>query len=117
MVDRTVARRRLAASFALAVGFGAYLVAGAALAVVHVNHVDGVVLLLIIAAVIGWWATVPGAILVALLGWPFYSGFVTHAYGQLGVTGPIDAVVAVLLLVFAVGASLTGSLPRRQSVK
>lgn len=103
-------RRRLPAYFACAVGFFAYFTAGALFGVLPVGHVAAVVVLLAIAAVVGWWATLPGALLTGLFGWPFYSGFVTHTHAQLGVTGPMDAAVAVLLLVAAVGASLASRL-------
>lgn len=105
-VQRSGEPRRLTPSLAWCAAFLTYLMAGAALSVVHVPHEAGSCLLFVVAAVVGWWTTAPGAVGVGLLGWPFYSGFVVHAQGQLGVTGWLDAVVAGLLVLVAVGASI-----------
>jgi hypothetical protein len=91
------------------VGFGVYLVVAALLTAVPFGHTAGIVLLLAIAGTLSWWATIPGAVGIGALGWLFYSGFVTHAHGQLGVTGPRDAVVLGML----VGATLLSAGARR----
>jgi hypothetical protein len=81
-----------------AASFGVYLVVAALLTAVPFGHTVGIVLLLAIAGTLSWWATIPGAVGIGALGWLFYSGFVTHAHGQLGVTGPRDAVVLGMLV-------------------
>ncbi len=86
-------------------GFPAYLAAGALLAVTHVGHTAGLVLLVGIAAAVGWWSTIPGAGLAGALGWPFYSGFVANTQGRIGITGRADAVAAVALIGGAVAAA------------
>jgi hypothetical protein len=78
--------------------FGGYLLAAALLTAVPFGHTSGIVLLLVIAGTFSWWATVPGALGIGTLGWLFYSGFVAHAHGQLGLTGPRDAIVLGVLL-------------------
>jgi hypothetical protein len=85
-----------------AASFGVYLVVAALLTAVPFGHTAGILLLLAIAGTFGWWATMPGAVGIGALGWLFYSGFVAHGHGQLGLTGPRDAVVLGVL----VGAAL-----------
>jgi len=92
-----------------AASFGVYLIAAALLTAVPLGHTGGVVLLLAIAGTFSWWATVPGALGIGTLGWLFYSGFVAHAHGQLGFTGPRDAVVLAVL----VGVALLSAAVRR----
>jgi hypothetical protein len=92
-----------------AASFGVYLVVAALLTAVPFGHTAGIVLLLAIAGTFGWWATMPGAVGIGALGWLFYSGFVAHAHGQLGLTGPRDAVVLGVL----VGAALLCAGSRR----
>jgi len=94
------------ATVGCAAGFGAYLVAAAGVTALAPDHRLGVAVLLVIAALIGYWTSLPGAALVGLLGWPFYSGFVTHGEGVLAVTGVSDGVVAATLVAAAVLASL-----------
>jgi hypothetical protein len=96
---------RMPMAVGCAVGFGGYLVAAAGLTAVSPGHTAGVVVLAVIAAAIGWWMTVPGAALVGLLGWPFYSGFVAHSQGVLAVTGSRDGVIALILVAAAVVAA------------
>ena len=90
---------------ACAAGFFAYLVAGAVLSAVHLSHVGGLVLLLAIAAAVGWCSTLTGAAVAGALGWAFYAGFVTHTEGQIGITGRIDVVAVALLVGVAVVAA------------
>lgn len=93
--------RRIPAAISAPVAFGGYLVVAAGLTMVRPGRPAGVVALLVIAALVGWWTTVPGAVGAGLLGWPFYAGFVTHADGVLGLTGRQDAVVVGALLAAA----------------
>lgn len=86
------------AAVGTAASFGVYLVVAALLTALPFGHTVGVVLLLAVAGTLSWWATIPGAVGIGALGWLFYSGFVTHADGQLGVTGPRDAVVLGMLI-------------------
>jgi hypothetical protein len=80
---------------------------------VSFGHTAGVVLLLAIAGTLSWWATIPGAVGIGGLGWLFYSGFVVHAHGQLGITGPKDAVVLGVLVGGALlSAAVRGLLSR-----
>jgi len=81
-------------------------VAAAGLAAIGPAPTVGITVLLVVAAILGCCTTVPGAALIGLLGWPFYSGFVTHSQGVLAITGTRDAVVAGLLVVVAVAASV-----------
>jgi hypothetical protein len=92
-----------------AASFGVYLVAAALLTAVPLGHTAGIVALSAIAGMVSWWATIPGAVGIGALGWLFYAGFVTHAHGQLGVTGPKDAVVLGMLL----GVALLSAAVRR----
>jgi hypothetical protein len=92
-----------------AASFGVYLIAAALLTAVPLGHTGGIVLLLAIAGTFSWWATLPGAVGIGTLGWLFYSGFVAHAHGQLGLTGPRDAVVLGVLL----GGALLSAAVRR----
>ena len=98
-------QRRLPAAASGALGFGGYLVAAAVISLAHDGPLVGIALLVTGAALMGWWTTVPGAVWIGTLGWFFYSGFVTHAYGQLGIVGVSDLVMAVALLGVAVGAA------------
>jgi Predicted membrane protein (DUF2254) len=92
-----------------ALGFGGYLVAAAAISLSHNGSVVG-------AALMGWWTTVPGALWIGVMGWFFYSGFVTHVHGQLGIVGVSDAVVALTLIVAAVAAAGARPwIPRRRA--
>lgn len=100
------------AAVGCAVGFGVYLVAAAVLSAVVPSRLVGVVVLVAIAALLGFSTTVAGAALVGLLGWPFYSGFVTHRAGVLAVTGVGDAVVTGALVVVAVAASVARAMAR-----
>lgn len=106
MANLAVAVRRLPPSIVWCVAFFTYLPAVAVIAATHPAHAVGIALLAVVAALVGSRTTVLGAVWVGLAGWPFYAGFVTHAAGQLGVQGPLDAVVAGLLVLFAVGASI-----------
>jgi hypothetical protein len=96
-------------SVATAAGFLVYLVMAALLTAVPLGHTGGIVVLLVTAGVLSWWATMPGAVGIGALGWLFYSGFVAHAHGQLGFTGPMDAVVIGVL----VGGALLSAVVRR----
>jgi hypothetical protein len=96
----------MSAAVGISVGFGVYLVAAALLTAVSFGHTAGLVLLLVIAGTLSWWATIPGAVGIGALGWLFYSGFVAHAHGQLGITGPMDAVVLL-------GGALLSAVVRR----
>jgi hypothetical protein len=99
-----------------AAGFGVYLVAAAGLSALSPGSGVGIAVLLVIAATMGWWTSVPAAVLVGLLGWPFYSGFVTHSEGVLAVTGPKDAVIAGMLVLVAVAAALVHNAVGRAQV-
>ena len=99
----------MSAAVGTSVGFGGYLVVAALLTAVSFGHTAGIVLLLAIAGTFSWWATLPGAVGIGTLGWLFYSGFVVHAHGQLGLTGPRDAVVLGVLL----GGALLSAAVRR----
>jgi hypothetical protein len=88
----------MSAAVGTSVGFCVYLVAAALLTMVSFGHTAGIVLLLAIAGMLSWWATIPGAVGIGALGWLFYSGFVAHAHGQLGITGRQDAVVFGVLV-------------------
>jgi hypothetical protein len=92
-----------------AASFGVYLVAAALVTAVPFGRIGGIVLLLVIAGTLSWWATLPGAVGIGTVGWLFYSGFVAHAHGQLGLTGPRDAVVLGVL----VGTALLSAATRR----
>lgn len=88
----------MSAAVGISAGFGVYLVVAALLTAVSFGHTVGIVLLLAIAGTLSWWATIPGAVGIGALGWLFYSGFVAHTHGQLGITGPTDAVVLGVLV-------------------
>ena len=87
------------------IGCAAYLLAAAALSVASVPHRVGLAVLLAIAASAGWRTSRLGAAGIGGVGWLFYSGFVTHAHGQLGITGITDAYTTLALVFTAVGAS------------
>jgi hypothetical protein len=106
---------RMPASIALVAAFGADLVFAALVTAAHVNHTAGIVALAVIAGVLSWWSALPGALGVGVLGWLFYSGFVAHADGQLGVTGPRDLVVLAVLAGTVTGAVGVRSLAQRCS--
>jgi hypothetical protein len=96
----------------IAAAFGVYLVVAVALTLLTFGHTADVVVLLVVAGTLSWWATVPGALGIGLLGWPFYSGFIAHSHAQLGITGSRDAVVlaamvGTALVVVAVRAMLS----------
>lgn len=94
------------ATVGCAAGFGAYLIAAAGVTALTLGNWLGVAVLVLVAALIGFWTSLPGAVLVGLLGWPFYSGFVTHSEGVLAVKGVADGVIAAVLVAAAVLASL-----------
>jgi hypothetical protein len=89
---------RVAPAIAVAAAFGLYLVAAAVFATFPNHYLADTVLLVAIAATTSWWAGIRGALGIAVLGWLFYAGFVTHTEGQLGVTGPGDLVVLGVLV-------------------
>jgi hypothetical protein len=89
---------RMTTAMGIAAGFGAYLVVAALVTAVPMGHVAGVLVLVVVAGTLSWWATVPGALGIGLLGWPFYSGFIAHARGQLGIGGRQDAIVLAVLV-------------------
>jgi hypothetical protein len=111
-------RRRLPAAAAGALGMAGYSVMAVSVALTPHDMPIDVLLTLAAAGLAGWWTTVPGAVWIGALGWFFYSGFVTHTEGQLGVVGVSDAVMAGALLVVAVAATATRTLllRRRASV-
>lgn len=94
------------AAVGCAAGFGAYLVVAAGVTAFAPGYSVDVGVLVVVAALIGFWTALPGAAMVGLLGWLFYSGFVTHSKGVLGVTGARDGVIALVLVAVAVLASL-----------
>jgi hypothetical protein len=103
---------RMSTPMGIAAGFGVYLVVAAVVTAVPMSHPADVAVLLAVAGALSWWATVPGALGIGLLGWPFYSGFIAHAHGQLGISGGQDAVVlgalvGTALLAVAVRALLS----------
>lgn len=110
-------QRRLPAAAVGALGFGGYLVAATVISLLHDGPLTGVALLLTVAGLMGWWTTVPGALVIGGMGWFFYSGFVTHAYGQLGIVGGTDAAMAAALLVAAVGAAAARPLVLRRRAR
>ncbi|QUQ64393.1 hypothetical protein JJ691_21130 [Kutzneria sp. CA-103260] len=98
-------QRRLPAAASGALGFGGYMIAAMVISLAHDGPLVGIALLVTGAGLMGWWTTVPGAVWIGGLGWFFYSGFVTHAHGQLGVVGGSDVAMAGLLLGAAMGAA------------
>lgn len=104
------------AAVGCAVSFGVYLVAAAGLSATGPTRAVGVAVLLVVAVILGCCTTLPGAALIGLLGWPFYSGFVTHSQGVLAATGRQDAVVVSLLVVAAVAASVVRGLLARAPI-
>jgi hypothetical protein len=100
-------QRRLPAAASGALGFGGYMIAATVISLAHDGPLVGVALLVTGAGLMGWWTTVPGALWIGGMGWFFYSGFVTHTYGQLGIVGVSDAAMAAALIGAAVGAAAT----------
>ncbi|REH46908.1 hypothetical protein BCF44_10672 [Kutzneria buriramensis] len=110
-------RRRLPAAAAGALGMAGYSVVAVSVALTPHDVPVDVLLTLAAAGLTGWWTTVPGALWIGVLGWFFYSGFVTHADGQLGVVGVSDALMAGALLVVAVGAAAVRPLLLRRRAR
>lgn len=110
-------QRRLPAAASGALGFAGYLLAAMAIALWQHGPVAGSALLVIAAGLMGWWTTVPGALWIGGMGWFFYSGFVTHAYGRLGFVGVSDVVMAGVLIVAAAGAAAARPLVLRLRVR
>jgi hypothetical protein len=92
---------------ALPIAFGVDLIAATLLSADHVAAIVGA---------IGWRSTLPAALGVGVLGWPFYSGFIAHTQGQLGSIGVRDAVVLVVLVGIALGAAAMGTVLRQRDV-
>ncbi|HEX7660959.1 MAG TPA: hypothetical protein VF444_15920 [Pseudonocardiaceae bacterium] len=90
--------RPLPVPIGFALAFAGYFVMVLPLTVVPVWHPVGAALLLVVAVSVGCRVSVPVAMLIGGMGWLFYSGFVTHTHGQLGIVGPSDAEVAVLFV-------------------
>ena len=97
---------RMPAAIAISAGFGAGLVLAAGFASIGPSVVTGVVVLAAVTVVLSWFSTVPGALGIGVLAWLFYSGFVAHSHGQLGVTGARDAIVAAVLIGLALLVSV-----------
>ena len=97
---------RMPAAIAISAGFGAGLLLAAGFALFGPSVGTGVVVLAAATAVLSWFSTVPGALGIGVMGWLFYSGFVAHGHGQLGVTGPRDAIVAAVLIGLALLVSV-----------
>jgi hypothetical protein len=92
-----------------AIAFAAYLTAAAWASLLPTTapaRAVGAVTLVGVAAVIGWWSRPTVALAVGAFGWFFWSGFMTHGDGRLGVVGAADAWVLVGLVTAAGGASL-----------
>ncbi|HEX4702672.1 MAG TPA: hypothetical protein VH352_11135 [Pseudonocardiaceae bacterium] len=84
---------RMSTAMGIAAGFGVYLVVAAVVTAVPMSHPAGIIVLVAVAGTLSRWATGPGALGIGLLGWPFYSGFIAHAHGQLSISGGRDAIV------------------------
>ena len=110
-------QRRLPAAAAGALGFGGYMVAAMVISMSHHGPLIGIGLLVVGAGLMGWWTTAPGALWIGAMGWFFYSGFVTHAHGQLGVVGGSDVLMAVALIGAAVGAAVVRPMVLRRRVR
>jgi hypothetical protein len=111
VVDQTEGQRhpregRMPAAIAISAGFGAGLLLAAGFSLFGPSQATGIVVLAAVTIVLSWFSTVPGALGSGVLGWLFYSGFVAHSHGQLGVTGVRDAIVAAVLIGLALAVSL-----------
>jgi hypothetical protein len=109
--DRAVQLRparegRMPAAIAISAGFGAGLLLAAGFTVLSPSQDVGIVVLAAVTVVLSWFATVPGALGIGVMGWLFYSGFVAHSHGQLAVTGRMDGIVAAVLIGLALGVSV-----------
>lgn len=94
------------AAIAISAGFGAGLLLAAGFAVLSPSQGTGIAMLAAVTVVLSWFATVPGALGIGVMGWLFYSGFVAHSHGQLAVTGSTDGIVAAVLVGLALGVSV-----------
>jgi hypothetical protein len=97
---------RMPAAIAGAAGFGVGLLLAAGFALFEPSRGTGVAVLAVATIVLSWFATVPGALGIGVLGWLFYSGFVAHSHGHLAVTGAPDAIVAAVLIGLALVVSV-----------
>jgi hypothetical protein len=95
------------AAIAISSAFGVGLVLAAGFAVFGPSQGTGIVLLAAVTVTLSWLSTVPGALGIGAMSWLFYSGFVVHSHGQLGVTGAKDGVVAAVLVGLALFVALT----------
>ena len=108
--DRAVGQRhpregRMPAAIAISAGFGAGLLLAAGFSLLGPSQGTGIVVLAAVTIVLSWFATVPGALGIGVMGWLFYSGFVAHSHGQLAVTGVRDGIVAAVLIGLALVVS------------
>ncbi|HJP74273.1 MAG TPA: hypothetical protein VJ914_08395 [Pseudonocardiaceae bacterium] len=94
------------AAIAISAGFGAGLLLAAGFSVLSPSQGIGIAVLAVVTVVLSWFATVPGALGIGVMGWLFYSGFVAHSHGQLAVTGSKDAIAAAVLLGLALAVSV-----------
>jgi hypothetical protein len=109
--DRAVELRhpgegRMPAAIAISAGFGAGLLLAAGFTLLSPSQSTGIVVLAMVTVVLSWFATVPGALGIGVMGWLFYSGFVAHSHGRLAVTGSKDAIVAAVLIGLALVVSV-----------
>ena len=105
-------RRRFPVSMVCAIATGGYLAVAVVLSAVPVPHALGAALLVLVAIAAGACGREPAAVGVGMLGWLFYSGFVTHTHGQLGFDGT-DRYVAPALVLAALTASYLAGIPHR----
>jgi heme/copper-type cytochrome/quinol oxidase subunit 1 len=117
VIRRRTPPRRITASGGFVAGFGGYFVIAAGLSMIALPHVVGIALMVAVSGLVGWRTTLPVAAGVGALGWLFYSGFVTHSYGRLGIVGLQDVVVACLLLGVAIGAVLLRIVAARRAAR
>lgn len=108
---------RMPAAIAISAGFGAGLLLAAGFAVLGPGQGTGIVVLAAVTIVLSWFATVPGALGIGVLGWLFYSGFVAHSHGQLAVTGPRDGIVAAVLIGLALAVSVLRAVLSTRTVR
>src|SRR6201999_3261774 len=97
---------RMPAAIAISAGFGAGLLLAAGFSLLGPSQGTGIVVLAAVTIVLSWFATVPGALGIGVMGWLFYSGFVAHSHGQLAVTGVRDGIVAAVLIGLALLVSV-----------
>lgn len=109
--DRVVRQRhprdgRMPATIAISAGFGAGLLLAAGFSLLGPSQGTGIAVLAAVTIVLSWFSTVPGALGIGVMSWLFYSGFVAHSHGQLGVTGVRDGIVAAVLIGLALAVSV-----------